>query len=164
MPETPRLQRVGAEHAPEILAFEMANRAYFAASISDRGDDYFDQFDARHDSLLAEQETGRYAYYVLVEADGSVIGRFNLFEIGDGAAELGYRVAQRVAGQGVATATVREVCRLAVSEFGLRTLNAKTTPENIASRKVLARTGFVPIGDADVGGRPGTWYRCDPGD
>ena len=27
-----------------VLAFELANRAYFAVSISDRGDDYFDHF------------------------------------------------------------------------------------------------------------------------
>ena len=78
------LQRVRADHASAILAFELANRAYFAASISDRGDDYFDQFTERHNALLAEQEAGLCAYYVLAGDDGSVLGRFNLFDIQDG--------------------------------------------------------------------------------
>jgi [ribosomal protein S5]-alanine N-acetyltransferase len=44
----PELQRLHAGHAPAVLAFELANRAYFAASISDRGDEFFDQFTNRH--------------------------------------------------------------------------------------------------------------------
>ncbi len=107
----PELRRLRADHAPAVLAFELANRAYFAASISDRGDEFFDQFTERHSALLAEQEAGIGAFYVLVAEDGSVLGRFNLVFAGDGTAELGYRVAQHVAGRGVATATVRELCQ-----------------------------------------------------
>jgi [ribosomal protein S5]-alanine N-acetyltransferase len=33
----PELQRLHADHAPAVLAFELANRTYFAAFISDRG-------------------------------------------------------------------------------------------------------------------------------
>ena len=33
----PELQRLRADHAPAVLAFELANRAYFATFISDRG-------------------------------------------------------------------------------------------------------------------------------
>src|SRR6516165_2848835 len=109
----PELERLHAGHGPAVLAFELANRAYFAASISDRGDDFFDQFTDRYSALLAEQEAGTCAYYALVAEDGSVLGRFNLFDIEDRSARLGYRVAQHVAGHGVATATVRELCRLA---------------------------------------------------
>jgi [ribosomal protein S5]-alanine N-acetyltransferase len=157
----PELQRLRADHAAVVLAFELANRAYFAASISDRGDEYFDQFTERHNDLLAEQETGACAFHVLVDADGSVLGRFNLYDIADGTAVLGYRVAQRAAGRGVATAAVRELCRLAASQYGLRTLRAATTHENVASQKVLIKAGFVPVGPADPGGRPGTWYQRD---
>jgi len=42
------LQLLGAGHAPAVLAFELANRAYFAASITDRGDEYFERFTERH--------------------------------------------------------------------------------------------------------------------
>ena len=100
----------------------------------------------------------------LAAEDGSVLGRFNLYDFEDGAAELGYRVAQHVAGRGVATATVRELCRLAAVRHGLRTLRAATSRENVASQRVLAKAGFVPVGPADpaeLGGKPGTWYQRD---
>jgi [ribosomal protein S5]-alanine N-acetyltransferase len=157
----PELQRLQADHAAAVLAFELANRAYFAAFISDRGDEFYDQFTERHSALLAEQDAGVGAFYVLAAEDGSVLGRFNLIFASDGTAELGYRVAQHVAGRGVATATVRELCRLAAARHGLRTLRAATSSGNIASQKVLAKAGFVPVGPADpahLGGKPGTWY------
>jgi ribosomal-protein-alanine N-acetyltransferase len=153
-----------AQHAPAVLAFERANRAYFAAFISDRGDAYFAQFTERLAELLADQEAGAAAFYLLVEADGSVLGRFNLEFTGDGTAVLGYRVARLAAGRGVATATVRELCRLAAAGHGLRALRAAVASQNIASQRVLAKAGFVPVGPADpahLGGKPGTWYQRD---
>ena len=160
----PELQRLDAGHAQAVLAFELANRAYFSASVSDRGDEFYDQFTDRHSALLAEQEAGICAFYVLVAEDGSVLGRFNLYDFEDGTAKLGYRVAQHVAGRSVATATVRELCRLAAARYGLRTLRAATARENAASQKVLAKAGFIPAGPADpadLGGEPGTWYQRD---
>ena len=160
----PRLEQLHAGHVAAVLDFELANRAYFAASISDRGDEFFDQFPDQHSASLAEQETGTCAFYVLVDDDGSVLGRFNLYRIHDGTADLGYRVAQQVAGRGVATRSVRELCRIAAARHGLRTLRAATSHDNAASQKVLAKTGFVPVGPAapaDLGGKSGTWYQRD---
>ena len=136
----PELQRLRPGHAPAVLAFELANRSYFAASISDRGDAYFDQFTELHRALLAEQESGAGAYYVLVAEDGSVLGRFNLYRFEKGSAELGYRVAQH----------------------GLVALRAATSHDNTASQKVLTKAGFSPVGPADpshIGGKEGTWYQ-----
>jgi [ribosomal protein S5]-alanine N-acetyltransferase len=160
----PELQRLRADHGQAVLAFELANRAYFAASISDRGDEFFEQFTERHSALLAEQEAGVSAFYVLVDEDGSVLGRFNLYELKDATAKVGYRVAQHVAGRGVATATLRELSRLAAARYGLRVLTAATSSENVPSRKVLTKAGFVPVGPADpadIGGKQGTLYRRD---
>ncbi|SEF16118.1 GNAT family N-acetyltransferase [Jiangella alba] len=157
----PELQRLRADHAPAVLAFELANRAYFADFVSDRGDAYFEHFTERFDALLAEQEAGVCAFHVLVASDGSVLGRFNLLDIEDGTAILGYRVAQHVAGRGVATATVRDLCRLAASRHGVHTVRAAVAETNVASRKVLAKAGFVLAGPADsdeVGGQPGSWF------
>ena len=137
----PELKRLDAGHAPAVLAFELANRAYFVASVPDRGDDYFDRFTERFGALLAKQEAGICTFHVLVAEDGSVLGRFNLVDIEDHSAELGYRVAQQVAGRGVATSTVRELCRLAADQYGLRTLRAADP--------------------AHLSGEPGTWYQRD---
>jgi [ribosomal protein S5]-alanine N-acetyltransferase len=155
------LEALRRDHAAAVLAFERANRAYFARFISDRGDAFFEQFGDRFAELLAERETRGEAYYVLVDDEGSVLGRFNLYGIEDGAAEVGYRVAERAAGRGVASAGVRELCRLAVSEHGLRKLGARTTHENVASQRVLAKAGFVAAGEVDVAGRPGIRFELD---
>jgi ribosomal-protein-alanine N-acetyltransferase len=84
--------------------------------------------------------------------------------VADGVAELGYRVAQHVAGRGVATAAVRDLCRLAAAEHGVTTLKAATALDNAASQRVLLNSGFTPTGPADpshLGGKPGTWYQRD---
>ena len=158
----PELQRLRADHAPAVLAFELANRAYFAAFVSDRGDEFYDHFSERYNALLAEQEAGTCVFHVLAGEDGTVLGRFNLFDLEDGTARLGYRVAQHVTGRGVATATVQELCRLAAAKYGLRTLRAAAARQNVASQRVLAKAGFVvagPADPADLGGKPGTWYQ-----
>jgi ribosomal-protein-alanine N-acetyltransferase len=160
----PELEQLRADHAEAVLAFELVNRAYFATSISDRGDEFFAQFPEQYSASLAEQEAGRCAFYVLVDDDGSVLGRFNLYRFEGGTAELGYRVAQQVAGRGVATSSVKELCQLAAARHGLRTLRAATSHGNAASQKVLANAGFVPVGPAgpaDLGGKSGTWYQRD---
>ena len=125
----PELKQLHTGHAPAVLAFELANRGYFAASVSDRGDEFFD-----------------------------------LYDFQDGTANLGYRVAEHVAGRGVATSNVRELCLLAATRHGLRTLRAATAHANAASQKVLTKAGFVPLGPAEpagLGGKPGTWYQRD---
>jgi ribosomal-protein-alanine N-acetyltransferase len=158
----PELTLLHADHAQAVLAFELANRAYFAASISDRGDAYFDEFAGRHSASLAEQRAGVCAFYVLLAENGSVVGRFNLYDMEHGGARLGYRIAQHIAGRGVATTAVEELCRLAAARHGLRSLRAATALTNPASQRVLTKAGFVPVGPAhpaDLGGKPGIWYQ-----
>lgn len=155
------LQLVQVGHRSAVLAFELENRDYFATLISDRGDEYFAQLTERHNELLAEQDAGTTACYVLVEEDGTVVGRFNLYRIHDGAAEVGYRIAERIAGHGIATAVVQKLCQLAIAEHGLSTLRAATSDHNIASQRVLLKAGFVqtePVAAADLGGKQGHWY------
>jgi ribosomal-protein-alanine N-acetyltransferase len=158
------LQLLRADHAATVLEFELANRAYFALSISDRGDEFFEHFDEVFEARLAEQEAGSGAYYVLVGEGGAILGRFNLVIGEEGVANLGYRVAQHASGRGVATAAVRDVCGFAAARHGLATLKAATSTANAASQAVLLRAGFVPVGPAgpsDLGGKTGTWYRRD---
>jgi [ribosomal protein S5]-alanine N-acetyltransferase len=150
------LQRLTGDHLDAVRCFEVENRAYFAGSISDRGDEYFANFTEHHDALLAEQAAGACAFYVLVDVQaGAVIGRFNLYDLKDGAANVGYRVAQEVAGRGVATRGLRDLCRLARDEHGLDRLNAAASRANVASQRVLEKAGFAAERDCVVGGRPG---------
>jgi ribosomal-protein-alanine N-acetyltransferase len=155
----PELQPLRADHAPALLAFELENRAYFAAWVPDRGDKYFANFADQHDRLLVAQTEGTDFFHVLVAPDGSIVGRVNLFEVADGCADLGFRIAERAAGQGLATAAVRQLFTLAAAEYGLSALRAQARVENVGSRTVLTRTGFVPTGETVLSGLPGITYR-----
>ncbi|MFD0359823.1 GNAT family N-acetyltransferase [Streptomyces sp. NPDC127110] len=152
------LQLLRPDHAAALLAFERENRAYFAASVPDRGEEYFAGFDQRHRDLLAEQQAGVCFFHVLLDPAGEVLARVNLVDVTQGEAELGYRIAERAAGRGIATAAVREVCALAARSYGLATLRAATTLDNTASRTVLARTGFTVTGETRLADRPGLTY------
>jgi ribosomal-protein-alanine N-acetyltransferase len=153
-----QLQLLQRCHAAAVLDFEVANRAYFAHFITDRGDEFYQNFCEGYGELLAEQEAGVCVYYVLLDEDGTVVGRFNLYDLVDGTAEVGYRVAEMVAGHGIATSTLRMLCRLAAANHGLRTLKAKTRNESVASQRVLEKAGFISVGPAVVAGRPGMSY------
>ncbi|MCG7203355.1 GNAT family N-acetyltransferase [Streptomyces arenae] len=154
----PELQLLRPDHAPALLVFERENRAYFAASIPDRGDDFFARFDEVHRARLAEQAAGICYFHVLVDAAGEVLGRINLVDVADGAADLGYRIAERATGRGLATSAVREICRLAAADYGLSALRAAASLRNAASRAVLTRTGFVVTGETVLSGRPALTY------
>jgi ribosomal-protein-alanine N-acetyltransferase len=152
------LQRLRPDHEAAILEFEVANRAYFASFIGDRGDAFYANFPELYRMLLAEQDAGTSIGHVLVDGDGAVVGRFNLYEVVDGVAEVGYRIAERVSGQGVATFGAQELCRLAFDEYGLRTLRAAASNENVASQRVLLKVGFVVVGPVLIAGRQGVRY------
>ena len=163
----PELQRLRADHAPAVLAFELANRAYFATFISDRGDEFFDHFTERYHDLLAEQEAGTCVFHVLVGEDGTVLGRFNLFDLEDGTAVLGYRVAEHVAGRGVATAAVQELCRLAAARTGCARSEQRPRMTTSRPRRCWPKPGsslLAPPSPA-AGQAPGisvTWPPADP--
>ncbi|MFI7414954.1 GNAT family N-acetyltransferase [Streptomyces sp. NPDC049627] len=156
----PTLERLRADHADALLAFERENRAYFARSIPDRGDAYFTPagFAARHAALLAEQDAGICHFHVVLDVEGELIGRVNLIDVADASAELGYRIGEQAAGKGVATAAVAQVCRLAGTAYGLTSLVAVTTLDNLASRAVLERNAFTAVEDITIDGRPGVRY------
>ncbi|HLG76786.1 MAG TPA: GNAT family N-acetyltransferase [Ktedonobacteraceae bacterium] len=165
---TPRLQRpmpdlqlIRLDHAPALLAFERENRAYFAAVIPDRGDEFFAEFDMRYAQLLASQAAGTDYFHLLVVEGGEVVGRVNLAGVADGSAELGYRIAQKAAGQELTTAAVRQVREFAATKYGLTRLLARVTLDNPASRKVLEHNGFVAIGELTLNGKPAISYICE---
>ncbi len=157
----PDIQLVRLDHAPALLAFEQENRAYFAASIPDRGDEVFAEFDTLLAQLLESQAAGTDYFHLLVTKCGEVVGRVNLTQVADGQAELGYRIAQKAAGQGLATAAVRKVRKLAATKYGLSRLRARVTLDNPASRKVLENNGFVAVGELTLNGKPARSYTCE---
>ncbi|AGL18730.1 GNAT family N-acetyltransferase [Actinoplanes sp. N902-109] len=152
------LERLTAGHADALLAFERDNRAWFARFVTDRGDAYFAGFAGHHAAMLAEQDAGTGHFHLLVTSDGAIIGRFNLFDVHDGQARLGYRVAERFSGRGLAKEGVRQVIARARTEYRLRRLTAGASPGNAGSLAVLRGTGFTVTGPDQPTGR---WHVLD---
>lgn len=86
-----RLERLRPDHAEALLAFERENREYFARTVPDRGDAYFTPrgFAVRHRALLDEQESGDCHFHVLLDVEGSLLGRFNLMDVAGGSGSWG---------------------------------------------------------------------------
>lgn len=97
-----------------------------------------------------EMELGHsWPYFVFVE--GRLVGGVTLSNLRRGVAEtgtLGYWIGQPYAGRGHATAGVRAVSRHAFEGLRLHRLEAACLPANIASRRVLEKTGFRKEGEA----------------
>lgn len=146
------------EDAAPLLAFELANRAWFERHIEARAAQFYspDGVRAHIQQFLDAYGNATWHPCVIVGQDGMIIGRANLKDIaqGAGSAEVGYRIAEQHAGRGLATAAVRHLVDLARSEWRLQSLVAYVKSHNIASARALERCGFtvrVGAGNGDVG-------------
>jgi RimJ/RimL family protein N-acetyltransferase len=83
-------------------------------------------------------------------ATGEAIGGIGFLSApdADGAAEVGYGLAESARGQGLATEALAAVLALARS-CGVRVVVAMTAPDNAPSHRVLQRTGFVRAGESE---------------
>ena len=81
----------------------------------------------------------------VIEVDGEFCGQMTIGNVMHGAlrsAWIGYWVASRRTGRGVATAALALGLDHAFGPVGLHRVEATVRPENAASRAVLAKVGF----------------------
>jgi len=100
---------------------------------------------------LERYEDGTQVPRVILDEAGRVVGRINLNNIVRGAfqsASVGYWLAEEAGGRGLATAAVADMVTLGFELEGLHRLEAGTIRENVRSRAVLERNGFVQFGYA----------------
>lgn len=64
----------------------------------------------------------------------------------DGTVEIGYGIAPPHRGRGYATEAVEALCRWSFTHPEVRRVVAECAPDNVASIRVLEKTGFRPIG------------------
>jgi RimJ/RimL family protein N-acetyltransferase len=67
---------------------------------------------------------------------------------GDGTVEIGYSVLSDHQRLGIATEMVRALCLWAFAHTEVAQILAETDCDNVASRRVLEKNGFVPLGAA----------------
>jgi [ribosomal protein S5]-alanine N-acetyltransferase len=105
---------------------------------------------ARLETMVLQMAQGRQLACVMLR-DGGVLGCATLNEIVLGpfrSASLGYWVAPTETGRGLATRAVAALCRVADQEIGLHRIQASTNLGNVASQRVLTKSGFERFGTA----------------
>jgi ribosomal-protein-alanine N-acetyltransferase len=105
-----------------------------------------EQHSERLNQRYAARDTIRWAIELLER--GEMIGTVGLlrFDFEHRHAELGYDIARRWWGRGLAPEAARAVIRYGFSVLGLHRIEAGVLPENAASVRVLQKLGFVEEG------------------
>ena len=94
----------------------------------------------------ARWRDGSRASFVIVRADGALLGTCALTPYGDGVASVGYWLAAAARGRGLATRAVRLLARWAFDELRVERLELYTDPVNVGSQRVAERAGFTREG------------------
>ncbi len=131
------------EDSDALVDFEARNKAWFESWVPARPEVYFDaeQFPKLLADLIAGMSPTTYLLYVAYQ-DEKIVGRFNLSNIQNDDAEVGYRVCQDYLGQGVASTGLAYLKHVALTELKLTHLVARAATTNIASQRVLLKQGF----------------------
>lgn len=149
----PITRLITVDDAPALTELVRRNREFLAPWEPLRDDAYFTvgvQRAGIEDSLVRHAQ-GTTAPRVILDQSGALVGRITLSGIVRGpfqSCSLGYWVDESHNGQGLATAAVGEILRVAFADLKLHRVQAETLPHNVASQKVLMRNGFTRIGFA----------------
>lgn len=83
---------------------------------------------------------------------GEIVGSLAFKGLVNGTVEIGYGMNPGCEGKGLMTEAVAAAVKWASSQPGVKSIEAETEPQNIASQKVLQKAGFIPKG---VNGKEG---------
>ncbi len=106
-------------------------------------------------SVLALVAGGDGGQTYVIEHDGHSSGTLGVAGAvdPDGAQEIGYGLVAGARGKGLGTEAVAALCSVLERRPGTRLLTAQALVSNEASLRLLARLGFVEIGEAAEGHR-----------
>ncbi len=138
------LRGVTASDRQEFLELMRASRALHAPWITPpTSDRTFAQYLAR------TQSDDHRGMLVCRRSDGAIVGVININGIVRGtflSASLGYYVGAPYTGHGYMTEGLRQTIKHAFGDLGLHRLEANIQPDNLRSRALVARCGFVNEG------------------
>jgi len=88
---------------------------------------------------------GPQAFPAITKASGENIGYVQLAPLDNGQWEIGYHIAKKHTGKGYATEAVSAFLPFAAERAGIDEILGVCLSENIASKHVLQKCGFVPV-------------------
>lgn len=144
--ETPRLALRSWTHADAEALFEICRDAdvmrYIGTGLP---------FETLEETLrwldkavAYEAEHGFYRWAAIERASGEIVGSCGFAHLyGGPEIELGYLYARQHWGRGFATEAAAACLRYGFKEMGLKQIAAIADPQNLASRRVLEKIGFI---------------------
>ena len=137
------LRPVVPDDSAEVARVLRENRD-FLAPFEPLRDERFFTSEGQRESI----EDGSSAGFAII-VDGAIVGGVTISDMIYGpfrSANLGYWVAQRLNGRGLATRAVGEAVEIAFGQLDLHRLEAGTLVHNVASQRVLEKNRFERIG------------------
>jgi ribosomal-protein-alanine N-acetyltransferase len=139
--------------AEELAALYARNREFLRPFEPDRDDRFFtpDGQGARIDQATESARAGTRFSYLILDGDGLIAGVVALENVIRGpsqSATVSYWVDRERNGRGLASGAVAAIAGLARDPHTLHRLQAPVRTDNLASQRVLEKTGFERIGVA----------------
>lgn len=139
--------------AQALTGLYAENQKFLAPWQPLRPDSYFTEVGQLEavEAVLAQKAGGSAVPLVILDRSGAVAGTITVASVIRGAFQscsVGYWLAERAQGQGLATAALREVADLAFGDLRLHRIQAETLTHNTRSQRVLRRVGFEQYGVA----------------
>jgi [ribosomal protein S5]-alanine N-acetyltransferase len=140
------IRRVRPEDCDELAALYLANREFLAPFEPMRPPEFFTG-EGQRDRLQRQLADDTHPFVIL---DGDEIaGTINIFHVVRESLQgctIGYWVDGARNGRGLATGAVEDAVAYAFGELDLHRVEAATLVDNIASQRVLEKSGFDRIG------------------
>lgn len=140
------IRPVRPEDCEELAALYLANRDFLAPFEPVRPPDFFTA-DGQRERLQRQLDARTHPFAIL--DDGAIAGTINLFNIVRESLQsgtIGYWVDHRRNGRGLATGAVGRIVDYAFGDLDLHRVEAATLVDNVASQRVLEKSGFERIG------------------
>lgn len=142
-----QFELISKHHVKQLLCFELENRSWFESVIEPRDNAFYSELgvSSHIDSEIEKVNSGS-AFCALLIKDNKIVARANLRDVCADKAFVGYRVSKNFISQGYASFCLASLIKIAKTEFGIKTLEAKVLENNPASKHILLKHGFEVVG------------------
>ncbi|WP_299349216.1 GNAT family N-acetyltransferase [uncultured Maritalea sp.] len=146
------LEKIAPHHCAALLRFELENASYFSGFVPPRAPEMLTEVGMSHAiaALELDMRSQEGLYFVGLIGD-EVVGRIN-FTIGGDQAEVGYRVAERWLGKGIAGQMLALGVEMLCADYKINRLIGRVMTTNLGSTRVLERAGFSQFSIETGGG------------
>jgi ribosomal-protein-alanine N-acetyltransferase len=167
--QTPRLtcERLRLEHVAELTPFLLDPRIVAALCPREEPPAQADVAAGTRAKVLHWERHGFGLWLVRDRASGALVGRGGLqhtYAPGLGDVEAAWAIVPERWGEGLATELATAAVEVAFGELALPWIVALARPDNLASRRVMEKTGFTYQRDIDYAGLPHVLYERRPDD